>query len=228
MDTNTRLLALITEFILVPSQVEDKKMRAVFDRVSDSHGIVSFSTSGPGTVILSSKEEKNDLMKYRVMPDRVLLSYEFCSKSMQYYLDLADDFLKVFSAVSGIQVSLAYSVIIRKLVNIPGVRDAREFMLKNAFGVSEERLKAFGRPLHMFGTRFFFPPLDQKMPLYEAKVESAMEDPSTLYVECKGTIAAQTPLKEGMTGAQEGVRLTGEFMDNNITRFFTQYIGEEK
>ena len=228
MDTNTRLLALITEFILVPSPIEDKKMRAVFDRVSDSHGIVSFASSGPGAVVLSSKEEKNDLVKYRVMPDRILLSYEFCSKSMQYYLDLADDFLKVFSSVSGIQVSIAHSIIIRKLVNIPGVRDAMEFMLKSAFGVSEERLKAFGRPLHMFGTRFFFPPLDQKMPLYEAKVESAMDDPSTLFIECKGTIAGQMPLKDGIAGAQEGVKMTGEFMDKNITGFFTQFLGGEK
>lgn len=225
MDTNTRLLALIAEFILVPAQTEDKKLRSVFDRVSDTHSIVSFSSAGPGSVVMSSREEKNDLVKYRVMPDRVVLSYEFCSKSMQYYLDLADDFLKIYSSVSGVQISIAHSIVIRKLVNIPGVRDARQFMLKDAFGVSEERLKAFGRPLHMFGTRFFFPPLDQSMPVYEAKVESAMDDPSTIFIECKGTIARQAAIKDGIAGAKEGIAATDGFMDKNITGFFTQFLG---
>ena len=228
MDTNTRLLALIAEFILVPAQTEDKKIRAVFDKVSDTHAIVSYSSAGPGSVVMSSKEEKSDLIKYRIMPDRIVLSYEFCSKSMQYYMDLADDFVKVFSSMCGIHMSVAHSIIIRKLVNITGVRDAREFMLKGAFGVSEDNLKVFGRPLHMFGTRFFFPPLDQAMPLYEAKVESSMEDPSTLFVECKGTMARQAALKDGIAGAKESIAATDTFMNNNITGFFTQFLGGGK
>jgi len=223
MDISTRLLALIAELMIVPADIPDKKTREIFDKISDNHSITSYSHIGPG-VQMSTKPVKSNLVKYIIMKDRVVLSYEFCENSMNYYSGLISDFLDIFVNTTGIKVFIMQSVTVRKLVNIGGIKDARDFLIKNVYSFKEENLQKLGRPLHLFGSRIFFPQMSQDTPSYDVKIETAMDDHRTMFIENKGIFTQAIDIKSNGRALDDIISKTSGFIDKNITDFITQFI----
>lgn len=74
--------------------------------------------------------------------------------------------------------------------------DARTFLAVHVMGMDAEKVTPFGRPLHLLGLRFFFPPFikeagDEESEVtdwtLEVRAESLMEDPSKLFLEAEAT-----------------------------------------
>jgi len=75
---------------------------------------------------------------------------------------------------------------------IPINGDARTFLAQHVMSIDPDRVDRFGRPIHLVGLRFFFPPFRHKGKKGKAavanwqvnvKAESLLEDPSKLYLE---------------------------------------------
>ncbi len=222
MDASTRLLGLMAELMIVPADIEDKKARAIFDKISDNHSMGSFMSMPDGAIQMVSKKQRPNFTRYILMKDRVVMSYEFCESSMNFYQGLMSDFLAAFTSVTGINLFLMQNITIRKLINMPGIPDSRDFLLKNVFSLKEEHLRHFGRPLHMFGTRIFFPGTQQDQSGFEVKIETSLEDYKTLFIENKGTFPV--PLDTGK-GVDLGpvIKKTDDFINNNIMSFIGQF-----
>lgn len=225
MDVSTRLYSLAVEAVFMPAQLDEKKCREIFGRISESHSIATYQSLSDGSVLMSSKDEKTNLARYRISRDRLGISYEFCAQSLNYYQAMADDFLKVFISVTGNALFLMHSVIIRKLVNIKGVEDGRAFLIGKVASMKDENFRPFGRPLHAFGTRLFFPPLQEDPAAFEVKIESWMEDYRTLFLECAGVYSVPVDLKINSAGISADVVRTDGFMDKNAIGFLSQFSG---
>ena len=223
MDVSTRLYSMAVEAVFMPAQLDEKKCRGIFDRVSDSHSITAYQSLPDSSVMMSSKDEKSNLSRYRISKDRLAITYDFCSQSMNYYQAMADDFIKVFTEITGNSMFLMHSVVIRKLVNIKGVEDGRGFLISKVLAMKDESFKTFGRPLHAMGTRMFFPPMKDDMAAFDVKIESWMEDYRTLFVECAGVYSTPVDLKANSAGIGNDITRTDEFIGKNIMGFLAQF-----
>jgi len=223
MDATKRLLALVIEMITVPAEVNDKKCRAVFDVVSETHGISNFSSDG-SAVQMSSKQGKKGMVKYIIMKDRVIASYEFCENSMNYYRGLVSDFIRVLSENTGISGFLMQNITIRRLINIPGIADSRDYIIRNMLSFDEKNMACFARPLHMFGTRIFFPAVQGDTSSYDAKIETSMDDYKTFFVENRGIFPQAFDARKGISLLDANIEKTEEFINKNIMEFITQFI----
>lgn len=224
METSTRMIALISEFIMVPVEIQEKKLRLIFDKISDSHSIGSYTSLADGTIQMASKSQKTNIARYMIMKDRILLSYEFCESSINYYIGLMDDFFNVFYKETGINTFLMHSITIRKLINISGIEDARQFLIKNIFSLKEENLRCFQKPLHMCGTRMFFPGTTDNNTAFDIRIETVMDDFKTFFIENKGIFPQLIDISKNGTMITNNIKSTDNFIDKNIINFLTQFI----
>jgi hypothetical protein len=219
MEISTRLLAVMAEFMTIPAETEGKKIRDVFNRISDTHGINSFATIADGHVHMSSKKSATN---YQVMRDRLVLSYEQCDNGLSYYAAMIKDFIENYSKATGVNLFLVHNIGIRKLVNMGSV-DGRDYLIKKVFSMTDANLKPFARPLHVMGARIFFPAMEGgDMTSYEVKFESSMEDHKTLFIENKGTFPAAIDMRKPFDIGADIVK-TDDFINNNLMQFLTQF-----
>ena len=227
MGLNTRLTAVAFEAIFIPVKIDEKKIRALFDRISDSHGIKSFGRMPDGAIVMQGGEESNQ-SKYIIMKDRVVVSFEQCANSLNYYMSLIDDFFDLFIKETGINLCVAATATIRRTGTIPGEADSREYILRKAFGMSDKRLGPFKRPLHIFGTRIFFPGLPDDPSSYDVKIENSFEDVRMLFLENKGVFAAPFDIKADRARLTKIIELTDKFIEEKVGDFILQFKVEEK
>ena len=219
MEISTRLLAVMAELAIIPAVIEDKKIREIFNRISDTHAINSYTTIADGHVQMSSKKNGTS---YQIMRDRIVLNYEFCDNSLNYYAGMIRDFMDVFYKATAINLFLVQNIGIRKLVNMGSV-DGRDYLIKQVFSMTDENLKFFERPLHMIGARIFFPAVEGRdMVSYEVKFESSMEDFKTLFIENKGTFPAAIDMRKP-SDIGESISKTDEFINKNMLQFLSQF-----
>ena len=226
MEITTRLLALVAELVFVPTQIEDKKARIIFDKISDTHNITSFNLI-PGEGIIMGTKKEREVINYKLMKDRLILIYEFCDKSLNYYIELVNDMLKTFTNTTNSSLFIMHNIILRKLLNIPGINDTREFIIKKMYSLDEEALKPFQRPLHMIGSRIFFPAKnEQEIESYDVKIETSMDDSRTFFIENKGIFPKPFDFTKETNIVVEDIIKTEEFLSNNVINFLMQFTEE--
>lgn len=227
MEITTRLLALVAELVFVPTQIEDKKARIIFDKISDTHGITSFNLI-PGEGIIMGTKKESEVINYKLMKDRLILIYEFCDKSLNYYIELVNDMLKIFTNTTNAGLFIMHNIIIRKLLNIPGVNDTREFIIKKMYSLSEDNLKPFQRPLHLVGSRIFFPAKnEQEIESYDVKIETSLEDLRTFFIENKGIFPKPFDFTKEPNMVEDDIIKTEEFLSTNIINFLLQFMEKQ-
>ncbi len=224
METSTRMLALISEFIMVPIEIQEKKYRLIFDKISDTHLIGSYTSMSDGSVQIVSKNQKSNITRYIIMKDRVVLSYEFCENSLNYYQGLMDDFFTIFNKETNINTFLMHSITIRKLLNIPGIEDSRKFLIEKVFSFKPDNLQYRKKPLHMIGSRLFFPGSTDNNTAFDVRIETVMEDFRTFFIENKGIFPQPFDINKSITIVSDNIKATDNFIDRNIVNFLTQFI----
>lgn len=227
MDITTRLLALVVELFFVPAGIEDKKARQIFDRISDTHNITTFSSLPGEGIIMETNKGQAGIINYKIMKDRVVMVYEFCDKSLNYYVGLVSDFIDIFKNITNISFYIVHNITLRKLVNIPGVNDTREFIIKNIYSLKDENLKPFGRPLHLIGTRIFFPATsNENIESFDSKIETSLEDLKTFFIENKGIFPRPVNLllPSDNNIINNNIDKTEKFLSENIINFILQFL----
>jgi hypothetical protein len=175
-----------------------------------------------GGVQMASKKQKPNLTRYIILKDRVVLSYEFCENSMNYYQSLMADFISAFIKETGVSLFLVQGITIRKTYNFAGIADSRDFLIKKVCSIKEENLQKFGRPLHVFGARILFPPLPEDQSTYEVKIETLVEDYKTMLIENKAMFPqAMDARKSADLGPV--IKKTDDFISNNLVNFISQF-----
>jgi hypothetical protein len=108
-------------------------------------------------------------------------------------------------------------------LNIPGIEDSRRFLIEKVFSLKNENLQYFKKPLHMFGTRFFFPGNTDNNTTFDIRIETVMDDFKTFFIENKGIFPQPVDINRSTASISENIKLTDNFIDENITNFLTQF-----
>lgn len=142
-----------------------------------------------------------------------------------------DKFREIFRP----QVLLQSEATVRGTLPIDG--DARTFLAIHVMGMKPDRVDSFGRPLHLLGLKFFFPPYMKKRKEGEepqvtdwhvgVRAESWMEDPSKLFLEAEATwIEAHSWKKEISTELTKHLETVKDYLEKNVMQFLQTSPGE--
>jgi hypothetical protein len=132
-----------------------------------------------------------------------------------------------FGELFKLQFLLQSEAIVHGTLPIDG--DARTFLAVHVMGMKPNRVDSFGRPLHLLGLKFFFPPFAKKgegdKPQItdwhlNVRAESLMEDPSKLFLEAEATwIEARPWDKEVVTQLTDHLGTVKDYLENNVMEF---------
>jgi hypothetical protein len=122
---------------------------------------------------------------------------------------------------------LQSEAIVRGTLPIDG--DARTFLAEHVMGINPNRVDSFGRPLHLLGLRFFFPPFVKKKPEGDnplvtdwhvnVRAESLIEDPSKLFLEAEATWIEAHPWEEDESALSDHLETAKKYLESNVMQF---------
>jgi hypothetical protein len=131
---------------------------------------------------------------------------------------------------------LLSSAMIHGLLQIDG--DARAFLGEHVMNMSPSRVDPFGRPIHLLGLRFFFPPFRRKGKKgkeavtdwqVNVKAESWLQDPSKLYLEADADWpTARQWTESAVNKVLEHLDEVGNYLEKNVVAFLQHRPKEEK
>lgn len=143
-----------------------------------------------------------------------------------------DKFREIFKP----QVLLQSEATVRGTLPIDG--DARTFLAIHVMGMNPNRVDSFGRPLHLLGLKFFFPPYMKKKEGEKPQVtewhvgvraESWMEDPSKLFLEAEATWIEAHPWKKKVsTELTERLETVKDYLEKNVMQFLQTSPGNDE
>ena len=219
MEFSTRLVAIAAEFNMLPAALDDKKNRELFNALSESHGLSSYNTINDNLIQMTGKKPP---VSYHLAPDRMMIAYEFCEKTIDYYKGMIKDFMNTFYRKTGTPLFLAHNISIRKIFN-PGAGDGRAYLINKVFSITDANLREFQRPLHMMGTHIFFPGVEGgDLTAYDVKIESAMDDFRNIVVDSKAIFPLPIDMRKG-NNIEQSVDSAEKFVDNNIYKFLQSF-----
>jgi hypothetical protein len=144
--------------------------------------------------------------------------------------------LSKFQEIFKPQFLLQSEATVRGTLPIDG--DARTFLAVHVMGMNPNRVDSFGRPLHLLGLRFFFPPYIKKKPEGDkpqvtnghvgVRAESLMEDPSKLFLEAEATwIEAHPWEEEDVTALSDHLETVKNYLEKNVMQFLQASPGND-
>ncbi len=147
--------------------------------------------------------------------------------------------LEKFRAFFKPKMVLQSSATVTGLLPVDG--DARAFLAGHVARLNQ-KIAPLGRPIHLFGLRFFFPPFKtaalakngakgkRKKPTetvtdwqVNVRIESLLEDPSKLFLEAEADWVNPTEWDSAAeTRIQQHLATVWEFLENNVIAFLKQ------
>jgi hypothetical protein len=162
-----------------------------------------------------------------VSPNSIRLDIRFPTQGQEWVETRFGHVLAKFREIFRPEFLLQSEAMVRGALPIDG--DARAFLSSNVMRMRPDRVDPFGRPIHLMGVRFFFPPFVNKKEGEESHVtdwsvavraESLMEDPSKLFLEAEATWIEATPLDEGAASQLiEHLSTVKGYLENNVMKF---------
>lgn len=212
----------MAEFNMLPAPLDDKKNRELFNALSETHGVKSFNTVTETHVQMTGKKPP---VTYNFAPDRMMVAYDSCEKTIDYYKGMIKDFMNIYFAKTAVPLFLAHNITIRKIFN-PGAGDGRAYLINKVFSITDNNLREFKRPLHLMGTHIFFPGVEGgDLTAYDVKIESAMDDFRNIVVESKAIFPLPIDMRKG-NNVDASINAAESFVDNNIYKFLQSFGGQ--
>jgi len=169
--------------------------------------------------------------KITIVPDGITLEAVPAATTATEWIERRFEFvLDRFFRTLKPKLALQSSATVHGILPVDG--DARKFLAEHLMNMETSRVGPFGRPIHVLGLRFVFPPFEKKAEdgkphltnwLGEARVESLTEDPSKLFLLVQGDWPEGKLWQED--GAQEAVNhlaTTLDYLKSCVTLFVQQ------
>ncbi len=162
-----------------------------------------------------------------ITPDSITLDVRSPSQKQEWVEGRIEVALKKFVEEFKPSLVLFSRVIIRALYPVDG--DARTCLATHVMRMHPQKTNPFGRPIHVVGVRFFFPPFRHRGPdgqemteewTVDVKAESYMEDPSQLFLEARAEWFEAGAWNDEFTVKVLGHLSTAkEYLENNVVGF---------
>jgi hypothetical protein len=178
----------------------------------------------------------NCYLSVTVRPSDIQLHVAQPVQSKEWYETRYGLLLKRFADFFRPKLILTSSAMIHGLLQIDG--DSRVFLGEQVMNMRSYRADSFGRPIHLLGIRFFFPPFRRKGRKgkeavtdwqVNVKAESWLEDPSKLYLEADADWPTpQQWTESAVDKIPEHLDVVGNYLEKNVVAFLQHRPKEEK
>jgi len=177
----------------------------------------------------------NSFLSVTVQPSDIQLHASYPIHGREWYEARYGMLLRRFAEFFKPELILESSAMIRG--NLPINGDARTFLAEHVMNMDPSRTDPFGRPIHLLGLRFFFPPFRQKGKKgkdaitnwqVNVKAESLLEDPSKLYLEADADWPTPSAWNDNaVSHILEQLDTVGGYLEKNVVAFLQHRTGEK-
>lgn len=183
---------------------------------------VNYTTSQDEVILSSAQGQVGELSRVGFFKNRVFLEKgPIQGGTIDSFTRVIDDVLNLAINRLRLQVFIQSNVI-RIIANPTGINDARQFIGFRVCGFTNDGLRAFNRPVHAVGLRWYFPPTRADQPEYDVKIETLLRDASLIFLENVGNFQQPIPAQE-RARIIDNIRATRQFLTSEIANFLVQY-----
>ncbi len=225
-----RLRGVRVALTLAPPVTVDNRLKLEFQTAVEGEAgldVTSVDRTEKSVELASRAASARTAFYARLSPDELAVSEDFPALALDECVGRIDAVVKAGIKVFAPQVIAQTCVYVLKQVTTE-IGDARVFLADRVLRLSEERKRAFQRPIHMVGLTFFLPPYQladtdgcevrQDPNAFEIKVESLNEDTRDIYLQCRAYFHEPFAAAEFST-LRERVNATESFIDQYVVRF---------
>src|SRR5262249_31553383 len=177
----------------------------------------------------------NSFLSVTVRPSNLQMDAQLPIQGKEWYETRYGLLLKKFAEFFKPELILESGSMIHGTIPIDG--DARAFLAGHVMSMDPSRADQFGRPIHLVGLRFFFPPFRRKGQKgkgavtdwqVNVKAESLLEDPSKLYLEADADWPSPEQWSDGATAKLiEQLGIVSTYLERNVVAFL-QHTPDER
>lgn len=201
----------------------DKKLRELFTRLGTVHEFTQYQQPTEGTAQFHRIwRAANERLACNFHSDRIEMIHDFPSTNLRGFWRTVQDVLAESIKMLQIPAFVLQQYLIRKTASPLTGSDARLFLAHGVCSVENQKLEAFGRPLHGIGLRFFFPASQEAPFEFDVKVESLLRDPTQLFLEniAKFYVSIHTA---DLTPIEKNLEATEQFLAHTVVNFLRQF-----
>jgi len=173
-----------------------------------------------------SRIDKNsqEVKKLIVRSDKAILLNQFTNTTLDGFWKETEDIIKKSVATLRIPLFFFRQYTIQFTATPSGGKDSRMFLGNIVCGLSEEKLKPFGRPIHGFGLRFVVPPLQNEQNEFNIRIESLLKETSKMFMENQARFLTPLVLRDNyLQNIKTEIDKTYNFLKDNMSDFLEQY-----
>jgi hypothetical protein len=169
-----------------------------------------------------------------VLPDSIKIDIQDPLKRGEWVENRSQTILEKFWEFFKPALLLNHEITVRGVLPIDG--DARTFLAMHVMRMDPDRVDSFGRPMHLLGIRFFFPPYaaQNEEGKYQAvnwhvavRAESLMEDPGKLFLEADATWLDTKPWADKTASEVVGhFETVMNYLGSNVMQFLQHDSGD--
>jgi len=225
MQSEDRPIHFSTELVYDPQQIEKTQLQELYFDLTQAPNL-DYDNTQFGQVPLArfytKRGEKSQSM-LAVLNDRMGIMEEWVDISLSDYIakvaTVSDLFMEKFS----IDEYRAQSVLMRTTFGLSHYEDSRKFLFDQLCGLEDNILPHFQRPISSGCLKFVLPATPQHEGTINVSIEPFKESPRELYVEVRSVFAAQHTSLLNSGDLESNIRLTREFINENVFPFLDQY-----
>lgn len=158
-----------------------------------------------------------------ILPDRVGIMEEWVDIPLSEYINKVTTVSSKFMEQFDIAEYRAQTVLMRTTFGLTHFEDNRQFVFDQVCGQKDNILPYLKRPISSGSLRFVLPATPEHDGTFHISIEPYKESPRELYLEVRSVFAAQHTSLLNESDLENNIRLTREFINENIFPYLNQY-----
>lgn len=232
-----RLRTVAVELDLAPNVALDPHSQKLVQRSVEDRGVEITYAQRETERIEFGRRQPNarEALIIRVSPQKLSIEVSFPRITLPPIVKELDEISRSVLGALNPLIIASIRVVVRKQVAAPG-GDAREFLGENILHLTDARRRTLSRPIHTVGLKVFMPPCQvggdddpehvTHEDAVEVRIESLIEDPSDIFIECRQTFAEPRP-PASLATLGEFLTQTDAFINERISAFLGMSDAEE-
>jgi hypothetical protein len=217
-------LSFIVELLNPQMRHTVEKTTALFSELKDFYTNCNRPSEGVTEFSISNKSG-DEIKRCIIRNDRIIIINDFTALSLDGFSREAEDVIK--KTINSLQIPLFVfrQYTIRVTTSLLKDKDARIFLGEKVCSLNEDKLQYLKRPIHGFGVRLVFPPLQTNQNEFNIRIESFLQNTQKIFMEnqARFLVPLQTQGNNYWPIIKKELDEVYNFLKNNISDFLTQY-----
>jgi hypothetical protein len=220
-----RTISLLCEIVHIPIAHTLDPLREIYNRVCSTCGYENFIRTASGARLERPGPDATGFSHLTFSSDRIQFTDDHMGISVEQFAQKVSAALQEAISTLRLPVILAQQTTVRVTTTPNSSRSAEEFLGRRIFRVDPSDLASFARPASMFGFRMMFPQKSDHLNAFNARIESYLRDPQSVYIENVGSFKQpiQCGHPQAMALVERNILETAEFLVEKLLPFLSTY-----